>query len=196
VSLAGTTADLLVDGSSYGAERRFALRTPLWLLLGPVELAWLAVVAGLVAGPVLLAVGEWIAGPILLVAGLALAVLGARALHGLSRRWIVFVPAGVVLHDPMATADPALFPRVILAGIGPAAADDASPALDLSGGAPGLVLEVRLREAVKVGVRRGRRQIEDVDATTIRFTPLRPGAVMAEAVRRRPRARRPGARGG
>ena len=124
LALAGTTADAMVDGSSYGAERRFALRTPLVVLLGPAELAWLAVVGGLAAGPLLLAAEQWVLGLVALAVGLALAALGARALHQLSRRWVVFVPAGVVLHDPTATTDPALFPRPLVVRLGPAPAGE------------------------------------------------------------------------
>jgi hypothetical protein len=185
-SLAGVTADNMVDGSSYGTERRFALRVPLALLLGPVELAWVAVVGGLATGPLLLASQRWLAGVAALVVGLGLAVIGARALHQLSRRWLVFVPAGVVVHDPLATAEPTLFPRQTVAGLGPVLAGDAGdgsggdgeqPAtLDLSRSAPGLVLEIRLRQPVPMG--KGR-------ADRIRFTPVRAGAVLAEADRRR-----------
>ncbi|MEM4780995.1 MAG: ester cyclase, partial [Halalkalicoccus sp.] len=31
---------------------------------------------------------------------------GLRALHGLARRWVVFVPAGFVLHDPSSPDEP------------------------------------------------------------------------------------------
>lgn len=188
ISLVGTTADAMVDGSAYGAERRFALRTPLNVLLGPAELAWVAVVGGLASGPLLLATRRWVLGGVALLIGLVLAALGARAVHQLSRRWVVFVPAGVVLHDPMATTDPALFPRRIVTGIGPALAGATSgvPPLDLTGGAPGLVLELALRQPVAVGVRRrGRGAPVDVTADRVRFAPARAGAVLAEAAERR-----------
>jgi hypothetical protein len=45
------------------------------------------------------------------VAGCVVVPLGARALHALSRRWIVLVPAGVVVADPLTLADPTLFLR-------------------------------------------------------------------------------------
>ena len=43
-----TTGDEYVNGSSYGDERRFPLRAPAALLLGPIELTWAAVVVGAV----------------------------------------------------------------------------------------------------------------------------------------------------
>jgi hypothetical protein len=171
LSLAGTTADIMVDGSSYGAERRFALRVPLALLLGPAEAAWAAVAAGVAVGPLLLAAQQWVSGIAALIVGGAAAVIGARALHQLSRRWVVFVPAGVVLHDPLATTHTTLFRRGSVIGIGPALTGDAesgTTAVDQTGGAPGLVLEL----AIAKGDR-------------IRFTPVRPGAVLAEAAERR-----------
>jgi hypothetical protein len=178
LSLAGTTADAMVDGSSYGAERRFALRVPIPLLLGPAEAAWVAVVAGAAAGPLLLAAGRLIVGAAALAGGAVLAVIGTRSLHVLSRRWLVFVPAGVVVHDPLALADPVLFPRALVAGIGPALAAEAGRpgVIDVTGGAPGLVLEVALVRAVP---------IDDGDADRLRFSPARPGAVLSEAARRR-----------
>jgi hypothetical protein len=179
VSLAGVTTDTMVDGSSYGSERRFALRVPLALLLGPVELAWVAVVAGAATGPLLLAAGSWIAGVVAVAAGSMLAVVGARALHQLSRRWLVFVPAGLVVHDPLAAAEPTLLARQVVAGLGPVLAGGGdggeSATLDLSRSAPGLVLEIRLRRPVPMG---------RVAAERVRFTPVRAGAVLAESARR------------
>jgi hypothetical protein len=182
VALAGVTADAFVDGSSYGSERRFALRTPTALLLGPIPLAWLAVMAGAVAGPLLLATRQWVFGGLALAAGVQLAWLGGRALHQLSRRWVVFVPAGMVLHDPMTLVDALLFHRRAVISIGPAAAGDAGEATDVSGGAPGLVLEARLRAPIELSPRR---ESEPVAAARIRFVPIRGAAVLAEAERRR-----------
>jgi hypothetical protein len=182
LALTGITADAFVDGSSYGSERRFALRTPTGLLLGPIPLAWLAVMAGVVAGPLLLAAREWVFGGLALAAGAQLAWLGWRALHQLSRRWVVFVPAGIVLHDPMTLVDALLFHRRMMVSIGPVAAGDGGDATDVSGGAPGLVLEARLREPVELSPRQ---ESEPVTAARIRFVPIRGAAVLAEAGRRR-----------
>ncbi|MGH9244688.1 MAG: hypothetical protein ACRD29_10295 [Acidimicrobiales bacterium] len=181
---AGHVADAFVDGSSYGNERRFALRTPMAVLLGPAEMAWAAVVGGLVAGPLLLAGRQWLAGAIALVVGVPVAWFGGLAVDQLSRRWFVFVPAGVVLHDPMTMTDPVLLRRATIVALGPvpAAADRGVDRLDLSGGAPGLVLELRVRDPVRVGLR-GRGDRREVDADRIRVTPVRPGAVLAEARR-------------
>ncbi|MEY2405010.1 MAG: hypothetical protein QOD38_2561 [Acidimicrobiaceae bacterium] len=163
-------ADAFVDGSSYGPERRMTLRVPGTLLLGPVELTWLATVAAFVAGPLLLAAKAWIAGALALVIGAVVAWFGLQALHRLSRRWLVFVPAGVVLHDPVVLGEALLFPKRMVRSLGPAAPD--STATDVTGRALGLVLEVQLTEASKV---------RSVDTDRLLFSPARPGALLREA---------------
>jgi hypothetical protein len=179
------TGDVFVDGSSYGDERRMLLRPPLALVLGPLPLTWAATVAGPVAAPLLLAAEAWALGAAVGVVGLGAAAVGARALHGLSRRWVVFVPTGVVLHDLHLLADPVLFPRSSVARLGPALAGAGPEVLDLTGGALGLALQLDLREPLQVAPRRGTRALDVVDLDHLRFTPTRPGAVLAEAGRRR-----------
>ncbi|MEA2703793.1 MAG: hypothetical protein QOD63_1738, partial [Actinomycetota bacterium] len=89
-----------VNGPSYPNERRYLLRVPGPLLLGPLAVAWALVMAGVAAGPLLLAAERWVAGVVALAVGAPLAWVLARAVHNLARRWAVFVPAGMVLHDP------------------------------------------------------------------------------------------------
>lgn len=184
VALAPETAEVFVDGSSYGDERRLPLKVPAALLAGPAELAWAAVVAGVAAGPLLLAARQWAAGAAALVLGVVLARWGVRVLHVLSRRWLVFVPAGVVVHDPLTLVDPVLLRRGTVAALRPAPADTA--ALDLTAGAAGLAVEVRLTEAVSLlTVAPRRRPAELQEVTALLVTPARPGRVIAEARRRR-----------
>ncbi len=113
-----------------------------------------------------------------------------RSLHGLSRRWVVFVPAGLVLHDPMTLVDPVLFRRQVVDVLRPAPAD--SDALDLTQRAPGLALELVLKEeAHLVLLRPGRRTADTVTASRLLFTPTRPGAALQEARTRRVPTSRP-----
>ena len=173
-----------VNGPAYPNERRFLLRVPGALLLGPLVVAWAVVVGVPVAGALLLAAGQWVAGVAVLAVGGAPAVVLARALHGLSRRWIVFVPAGVVVHDDLALADAMLFQRRGVTGVHPATVDTHS--LDLTRGALGLALELVLAEPVTVNVTRPRTAGgEATTCTGLLFTPTRPGAVLAEARSRR-----------
>ncbi len=178
-------ADAFVDGSSYGDERRFALRTPLALAVGPAPLAWAATVGPSVAAPLLLAAKAWVPGAVMMGLAAVLAPRGADALHRLSRRWAVFVPAGFVLHDPLALAEPVLFPRRMVRAMGPAPAADADVALDTTGGATGLVIELVLTEPVTMGVRAGRGEPEGRETDRVLFCAARPGAVLAEAAQRR-----------
>ncbi|WP_436793090.1 hypothetical protein [Actinospongicola halichondriae] len=173
-------SDAFVDGSSYGTEQRVALKIPPTLLVLPVPLSWLAVAAGVVTGPLLLASSQWVAGGIALVVGAALAFLGARQLHLLSRRWLVFVPAGLVVHDPFSLTDPILFPRTSVARVGPAVADaaGAEDVVDSTGGALGLALEVRSHEAIKVGLRTGRSLDEREGVLAILVTPTQPATTL------------------
>jgi hypothetical protein len=177
------TTETFVDGSSYGDERRLALRAPAPLLAGPVEAVWAIVVAGLAAGPLLLAARQWAIGGVVLAAGLPAAWWGVRILHTLPRRWVVLVPGGLVLHDPLAIVDPILVRRGSVRSFGPAPAD--TDALDLTRGALGLALELRLVEPVPLLVVRGRGASESVSANQLLVTPARPGALLVEARRRR-----------
>jgi hypothetical protein len=177
------TADRFVDGSSYGEERRFPLRPPGQLLLGPIELAWVVAVAGVITGPLLLAAGSTVVGGIALVVGLPAAAVTVRALHTLSLRWLVFVPAGVVVHDPLVLRDPSLLLRRQVTAVRPAPADTA--ATDLTADALGLALEIDLSEPVTIAPS-GRFGLpaELRDVTTILVAPTRPGAVIRTASER------------
>ena len=184
VAFAAEIGAAFVNGSAYPNERRLPLRVPGPLLLGPLVLAWLLAVAAPVAGIVLLADEQWVAGGIVLAVSLPLAVLLVRALHGLSRRWVVFVPAGLVLHDPMTLADPVLFRRQTIGRLGPAPAD--TNAADLTQRAPGIALELTAKEDVQLVLTRPGRAVGDTITTTkLLFTPTRPGAVIEEARERR-----------
>lgn len=182
LALAPQTADLFVNGSAYGAERRFALRSPAALLFGPVQLAWALVVVGALGGPLLLSHGRWVAGAVAVAIGFPVAAIGCRSLHQLARRWLVMVPAGLVIHDPAALTSQ-LFRRNTIARLGPAPAD--TGALDLTAGAPGLALELQLTQAATLELRRRGQKPTAVHATAVMFTPSRPGAVLQAASERR-----------
>jgi hypothetical protein len=179
------TGEAFVAGSSYGDERRMPLRVPGPLLAGPLALVWAATAAGVAAGPLLLAARQWIAGAAVLAVGFPVAAVAIRSLHTLARRWLVFVPNGLVVHDPLALAEPVLLRRADVRSFGPAPADTA--ALDLTRGALGLALEVTLAPPVSVVLAgRGRRGAsEATTAAALLVAPTRPGAVLAEARRRR-----------
>jgi hypothetical protein len=170
----------LVDGSSYGPERRLPLRVPPAIALGPAPLAVVVLLAGASVGPLLLAAGQWLVGGLTLAVGLGLGWFAALSLHGLSRRFLVFVPGGVVVHDPMTLVEPVLLPKTGLVSIGPAPVD--TDAEDLTLGAGGLVMELRLQQPSELVRRRPGRAPDDVVSTAaVLVAPTRTAAVLSEA---------------
>jgi hypothetical protein len=178
------TGEAFVAGSSYGDERRLPLRVPGPLLVGPLVLVWAAAAAGVAAGPLLLAARQWLVGALALAIGLPAAAVAVRSLHTLARRWLVFVPNGVVVHDPLALAEPVLLRRADVRSFGPAPAE--TSALDLTRGALGLALEVTVAPPVSLVLAAGGGGVrEATTAAVLLVSPTRPGAALAEARRRR-----------
>ncbi len=139
----GDVGQVFVQASAYGAEQRLLLRPPPpWLVL--VVVTWAVTVAGVLAGPLLVAAGRWWLGVPVTIAGALLAWQGGLRAHRLSRRWLVFVPAGVVVHDQVVLAEPYLFRTIDVARIGVAMAD--TGAADFTGGALGPAIEIALRD--------------------------------------------------
>lgn len=179
----GQAIDAFVDGSSYGPERRFALRTPPLLAISAVPLTWLGATIGL-AVPVLVAAEAWVPAAVLAVVALVVTRPSIRSLHVLSSRWIVFVPAGMVLHDPLHLIDAILIPRRAIEALGPAMAD--TDAVDLTGGTFGLTLQFDVERPLGVGQRQGRNQEpREITANRFLFAVIRPGALLEDAQSRR-----------
>lgn len=173
-----------INGSSYGAERRVPLRPPATLLFGPIPIAGAVVVATAISLPLLVAAKGWVAAAVVAVIGGPMSLAAARALHRLTARWLVFVPAGMVVHDPLAVPDPVLFKRTAVHTFGPALAD--TTAVDLSMGATGLLLELRLTEPAEIAHRAGPGQEPEAhELQAILVAPARPGVVLEEAKARR-----------
>lgn len=173
-----------VNGAAYGDERRYLLRAPGALLLGPIPLAGVVLLAGAVTGPLLLAAGVWGAGAVALVVGVPAAVVCARALHQLSNRWAVLVPAGLVLKDHVVVLDPVLFRRQAIEVLRPAPAG--TDALDLTARSPGLALELRLKEPENLVLTvPGSKEPRYGKSSRLLFSPTRPGALLADAGARR-----------
>ncbi len=183
------TIDAFVDGSSYGPERRFGLRTPPLTALVAVPPTWI-VAAAIVVVPPFAVVGDVVVAAVVAVVWIVAVRWAVRSLHLPARRWVVFVPAGMVLSDPLALADRVLFPRRNVAALGPAYAS--TDATDLSLGALGLALQLDLTEPFAMPLI-DRSTGPDADAagerivTTDRivFAVLRPGAMLDVASERR-----------
>lgn len=133
----GEFARQCAQGAAYGSEERFPLKVPLGIAALMLPPAVLVVGAGIAAGPLLLADERWGLGAIATAIGFPAAALSARMVHRLSKRWIVLVPAGLVVADPLTLTDPVLFVRNRIMGLGPADPARQAPegALDLRLGA-------------------------------------------------------------
>ena len=176
-----TVAHAAANAASYGHERRFPLRAPAPVVAGPLPLAALLVAAGIATGPLLVASGTIIGGIGLTAAGLVLAAFLGRSLHGLARRWVVLVPAGLVVADPLTLADPVLVPRETVASADRIRITQApAGALDLRLGTALGSVEVRLRDPATFAHRRGH-DAETVQCDVFLVAPLRPAALVAAA---------------
>jgi hypothetical protein len=183
-ALSASVAQSAVNSLAYGDELRFPLRVPVSLLVGPVPLAVILAGAGACAGPLLLADGRIVAGIVVTLIGLPIAYAMIRSLHSLARRFLVLVPAGVVVVDPLTLADPVLMRREEIAQVralnGPAA-----DGLDLRLGTRAGTIEITLRAPQSFARRRGRRDAALVDADVVFVSTVRTAAFVATAADRR-----------
>lgn len=171
-------AHACANASAYGNERRFPLRAPTPVAAILVAPAAALVAAGIACGPLLVASGTVIGGIGLGAAGLFVAAFLSRSLHGLSRRWVVLVPAGLVIADPLTLVDPVLLPydkirSVIRLSVSQAPAG----ALDLRLGTLFGSVEVQLRDPATIAQRR-RNDAEIVTPSSLLVAPLRPAALL------------------
>ncbi|MGO9875873.1 MAG: hypothetical protein ACLPVY_19010 [Acidimicrobiia bacterium] len=185
-ALSSSVAQASGNAMAYGDEIRFPLRVPLSLFVGPVPLAVALIGAGVSVGPLLFAAGHYIAGVIVTVAGFGLAAVLVRSLHSLALRWVVLVPAGVVVVDPLSLADPVLMRREQILGVKQSrkAATDAG-GIDLRLGTLPGTIELSLREPQSFARRRGRRDSELRDADVVLVSTVRANALVQAAGARR-----------
>jgi hypothetical protein len=142
-------ADVMVQGSAYGEETRFSLRTPVpyW---APTVLAWSLLSGSLLGGSLLIAAEAYFVGAPVLLVGVVLARTVPKRLHRLSRRWLVIVPAGVVVHDHLVLAETMMSMRSKILSISKVAASGETA--DFTGGVAGPRIAVHLKEADKVAL--------------------------------------------
>lgn len=186
VWFSGETGVALAQGSAYGSEQRFPLKPPVPLFV-PMLVSWLVSTASAVAAVILIANGVWPAGVgLAIIAGLTLFFVGPR-FHQLARRWLVVVPVGLVVHDPMMLTENALFRSAQIAALRLAPAD--TEAADLTGGTAGVAIEIVLHNMDTI-IKTGGRENPTGTALhvlSILVSPTRPGkALQAAAARRMP----------
>ncbi len=178
-------AQAAANSEAYGDEIRFPLRIPPALFLGPVPLAIASIAAGVAIGPLLLADGRIAPGLVVTTVGLVLAAALARSLHSLSRRWLVLVPAGLVVADPLTLADPVLMRREQILEVERSTAATPAGAVDLRLGSAAGTVGIRLRAAQSFARRRGRRETELRDADAVLVSTVLTGAFLQAAGARR-----------
>jgi hypothetical protein len=90
----------------------------------------------------------WVVGTVLtaLAVGAGWPLLGR--LHRFARRWLVVVPAGVVVHDHVVLAETLMVPKANVRNCGLALAD--TQAADLTGPAGGHAIEITVGEMAHV----------------------------------------------
>jgi len=182
VSSNATVGDVFVDQLSYGDEKRFLLRSSAAVTGFLRPATYLVSVAGLICGPYLLAEESFVTGAVLCVVGFPLTFFGLRSLHQLNRRWVVLVPAGLVIHDHLALNEPTLFQKSEIDLIGPASID--TDATDFTQGAYGLALEVRCESSHDVWPAAVNKETEMATIDAFLFAPVRPDSFLSEAAGR------------
>jgi len=177
VALNGELGEAFVQASAYGLERRFPLRPPPAYLAAAV-LAWLVAATGMLVGPLAVAARNWPLG----IPACALIGVGAFAWprwYRLARRWLVVVPAGLVVHDHLVLAETLMVRRQQLGRVTLAPAG--TQAADLTGPAPGHVVELTTNEPVTAIYAATPQQPRGtaVHLTAALVAPTRPGRALA-----------------
>ncbi|MCH9838031.1 hypothetical protein K0U83_20380 [bacterium] len=146
----------MVQASAYGDEDRLPLRSPVPAGAAAV-VSWILWAPALLGGPLALGTANWIAGiPLTFLAVAATAFIGPRW-HTMSRRWLVLVPAGLVVHDPVVLADTLMVKTDQILSLGLARSE--TEAADLTGPASGYAVQVDTSQTV---------------STVFAFTPQEP----------------------
>lgn len=182
LALSGEFGRTWIQASAYGDEERFPLRSPSAFLVAAI-IVWLLATGGLLIGLAALGRSSAVAIPALVIGG-AFAALGVPRWHRLARRWLVLVPAGVVVHDPLVLLETAMWRRHTIAGA--TLATVGTEAADLTGPASGHLIELSLAETATVVMSDGRRNPRGraIHLTAGLVAPTRPGAALT-ALRRR-----------
>ncbi len=145
VAMSGEAGEALVQGAAYGHERRFPLRVPA-AMLPPIALAWSVWCATLLAAVVFVARAAWVAGLSFAAVFVVLTWFLVSRFHRFSQRWLVLVPAGVVVRDPVMLGETLMVQRTNVAHAELALAG--TEAADLTGPAGGMALDIAVREMV------------------------------------------------
>jgi len=186
LALSAPIASATANALAYGDELRFMLRVPMPLLLGPIPIAVLLVGFGAAIGPLLLADARYVLGALVTIVGIPAAALIVRALHPLSCRWFVLVPAGIAIADPLTLTEPVLVRREQISALKRTTKTDlVAGALDLRLGTLAGSVQLSLAEPAEFGRRRGRARAEIVATRLVAVAIVRADDALAQARTRR-----------
>jgi len=136
-----------VQAGAYGDERCCLLRVPAPLVM-PLVLGWGVMAVVVCITPLMLASERYVLGGVGVVLSLGLLWQLPVRLHRLSRRWLVKVPAGWVVHDDVVLSENLLIKSHEVMSMNLAL--EGSEAIDLTGMTRGVPIEVQLREMTDV----------------------------------------------
>jgi len=175
----GDIGDSFVQLAAYGDERRYLLRCPPAMLLVQV-LSWLVWLTLTIVAINLLASDALILGAIVAIVALLLAIVLPRRFHRFSRRWLVSVPAGLVIHDHVVLAETAMFMNNAVIEVGIDLAP--SEAADLSGKCSGVGLLIALKDfdTVVLAATPKTPGGSAIHVKSMRVCPTRPGRAITE----------------
>jgi hypothetical protein len=175
----GDIGNSFVQLSAYGDERRFLLRCPPAMLLVQV-LSWLVWLTLAIFAINLLASDALILGASVAIAALLLTIVLPRRFHRFSRRWLVSVPAGLVIHDHVVLAETAMFMNNAVIEVGIDLAP--SEAADLSGKCSGVGLLIALKDfdTVVLAATPKTPGGSAIHVKSMRVCPTRPGRAITE----------------
>ena len=169
------------QAGAFGNERRFLLRLPAPLAL-PTVIGWLLFAVSVIGGPIVAASSNWkFAVPTALFTIVVLWFVPQR-LHQLSKRWLVRVPAGWVVHDAVLLADNILVRTHEMQSMNIAPKN--TEAFDLTGLTSGTPLEICLRDSMTVRLTpfaaRVTKTLDVVHTKAILVAPTRTSAPLAK----------------
>ena len=177
VAFAGEIGEVFVQGSAYGHEKRFPLKVPAGFVV-PMVIAWVVWCATLISAVLLFGGQQWIAGVGCGAAAVGLTVLLLGRFHRFSMRWLVLVPAGAVIHDPVVLGETLMIPKPNIRLVRLAPAD--TEAADLTGPAAGHAVEITVGEMV-LAVLAGTREEpkgKSLHVQSFLVAPTRPGRAL------------------
>jgi hypothetical protein len=165
------------QAAAYGHERRHLLRPPIAVIL-PIVVLWLVVAA---SGAVAVYAQSLVVTAIATAIFAALTAFALRRAVVLARRWLVFVPAGIAVHDPLMLRDTFMVRSHDVRALRVAPHNTAG--FDATGTTWGVVLELTLSHPHDVSLSpfasRLTRTLDRLHVTSLLLAPSRPNSALA-----------------